>query len=211
MRGLHAFGPSIHNRLHLSTIPAVCILSGTPIALFNRVRSQAASTRYLGADLTGHHLIPSRDAWSSFLIWKLDDTRLNFEGKLGQSPLQGNRDVVETCNGTGMVWRRLSQADAALSRAHQPDIVGTSSPEQIHSPFDMELNEGGGGPVDDISKAAAEAGRVVRYNDVVVLQHVDTGLVTVPLILRKTEGKTHAIVSVESECRGSLGVHMHHS
>ncbi|KAJ3057053.1 hypothetical protein HK097_001022 [Rhizophlyctis rosea] len=175
----------------------LCILSGTPIVLFNRVRSQAASTRYLGADLTGHHLIPSRDAWSSFLIWTLDDPRLNLEGKLGQSPMQGSRDVVETCNGTGMVWKRISHADRAVSQGTEHDIVGSTPPAQDASSFETSSNIDGGAAEDDIVSEAPVSGRVVRYNDVVILQHVDTGLVTVPLILRKTEGKTHAVVTVE--------------
>ncbi|KAJ3035673.1 hypothetical protein HDV00_003559 [Rhizophlyctis rosea] len=176
----------------------LCILSGTPIALFNRVRSQSVSTRYLGADLAGRRLVPQREGWSSFLIWTLDDPRLNIDNGTGESPVRNGKDVVETCNGQDMVWKRvttLGRAGGDGDEQGSDDLGGT--PSSAGASLDGGLGGSSNGLEGDGARAAGGAGRVVRYDDVVVLQHLETGLVTVPLILRKTEGKTTAIVRAD--------------
>ncbi|KAL0086776.1 p53-like transcription factor [Phycomyces blakesleeanus] len=58
----------------------LCIHHGTPISLFNRIRSQTVSTKYLGVsagekDVTGACFVARTGSWDPFIIWIADTTR----------------------------------------------------------------------------------------------------------------------------------------
>ncbi|KAJ3275822.1 hypothetical protein HK104_003817 [Borealophlyctis nickersoniae] len=188
----------------------LCILSGTPISLFNRHRSQTNTTRYLGVSPTGTALAPLDTTWTSFLIWCLDDPRFDEECVPGLAPgLKGGKEV-KLGGGVG-VWKVPVCAVEEEGREREGSEVTTTgtgtgsvaSPQQAGAP--------GHGPVGSSTSGAGEdeagarmppgAGRVVRYDDVVVLQHVGTGLITVPLVVRKIEGRTKAVGGKE-RCGG---------
>ncbi|KAI8928228.1 hypothetical protein BC831DRAFT_449025 [Entophlyctis helioformis] len=52
---------------------AVALCSGDHIALFNRVRSQTVSTRYLTVSADGTRLTSRHTPWEAFIIWSEDD------------------------------------------------------------------------------------------------------------------------------------------
>ena len=56
----------------------VCVFSGSKIALFNRVKSQTVSTRYLAVPDSNPHqktLEGKPHDWDAFIIWAVDDPR----------------------------------------------------------------------------------------------------------------------------------------
>ncbi|KAJ3089155.1 hypothetical protein HK102_007063 [Quaeritorhiza haematococci] len=55
----------------------LCIKSGSTIALFNRVRSQSNSTRYLAVSADGAQLVSRSSTWDSFVIWRIDDPKFD--------------------------------------------------------------------------------------------------------------------------------------
>lgn len=56
----------------------VCIHHGTTVSLFNRIRSQTVSTKYLGVsedETTGTCFVARTTSWDPFVIWIVDTTR----------------------------------------------------------------------------------------------------------------------------------------
>ena len=57
----------------------VCIHHGTTISLFNRIRSQTVSTKYLGVstgkDNNGTCFVARTGSWDPFVIWIVDTNR----------------------------------------------------------------------------------------------------------------------------------------
>lgn len=88
---------------------SVCILSGSNIALFNRLRSQTVTTKYLLID--NEELVVDAIDWNQFKIWKIDrelydaaesssfiwknETELNFVRVTGQEILYEDAIVLE--------------------------------------------------------------------------------------------------------------------
>lgn len=83
----------------------VCVHHGSTIALFNRIRSQTVSTKYLGVDpSTTNQLdfVARQSAWDPFLIWAVDGDK-GGGGKKGHGALHYNQRVVLQCVKTGMM------------------------------------------------------------------------------------------------------------
>ncbi|RKO91268.1 hypothetical protein BDK51DRAFT_29425 [Blyttiomyces helicus] len=162
-----------------------CFLSGTRIALFNRVRSQTTTTRYLG--VMGHTLVSSESSWDAFLIWAVNDPGFDAHTAPGISPIQsarvGDRGLVDRTRDhpqCHLVWTVPSAGGGGGPR-------GRMAEGQRRPPSD--------GLVVDAIAAVGRVPRAIRYDEPVVLQHVGTGLVTRPLIARKVEGRINAVMS----------------
>ncbi|KAL2913663.1 hypothetical protein HK105_206823 [Polyrhizophydium stewartii] len=158
------------------------ISSGDYIALFNRVRSQTVSTRYMTVSPDGMRLSSSHSPWDTFVIWLHDDPMFRArqratKGARPSEPWRLQHLAPEPPSMDGVTEVEVQAGESSLGRSDQTQ--GSS-----------------GGRFDDDSSVSE---RTLHYGDVVILENLMTGLLTVPLILRRVDGKCLAVI----EDRGS--------
>ncbi|KAL5036964.1 hypothetical protein RTP6_004472 [Batrachochytrium dendrobatidis] len=151
--------PSRNKSVAKSSENIIC--SGHYIALFNRVRSQTISTRYMSVSQDGSKLTSRHTPWDTFIIWLESDPvyiarKANFDGN--------NKSVV---------------SDDVRSL----DFESNSRKESLWN-VDGENSQ--------LFKDKPES--TIHYGNTVVLENLMTGLLTVPLIVRRVNGKSMAVV-----------------
>ncbi|KAJ3230998.1 hypothetical protein HDU78_007968 [Chytriomyces hyalinus] len=141
------------------------IYSGTSIALFNRLKAQKITTRYLTTNTEGTVLSVAYPNWHAWVLWKIDDPRFTAPCRADEISglFQSAFNERNAPLGTSLIWSTSSTGvlvDEIEFNTNSSDI--------------MDTNE----DIEAISRTC------LVFGDVVVLENTVTGLITRPFILR---------------------------
>ncbi|KAJ3109324.1 hypothetical protein HDU97_007818 [Phlyctochytrium planicorne] len=194
--------------------PDLCLYSGSMISLFNRVRAQNVSTRFLSSDVHGNHFELRSATWEAWYIWALDDPRLDPTCLPGESPVipaPPPSETNATSNATTSIQAPLVLCTAATrfnARIPENPTVAKFRNSGVAALDDSMLSPGakpgglgaGSGDPRAPNRTAVwlRGGRPLSYGDAVILQNAVTGLTTVPLILRVVDGKNKVVVEPQN-------------
>ncbi|KAF9926407.1 hypothetical protein FBU30_004007 [Linnemannia zychae] len=150
----------------------LCIHHGTTISLFNRIRSQTVSTKYLGVSTTTQA--------SAHAPWNYGHNNLKDWPSLD---VMGDSSPVNTDGGTCFVAR---------TGGWDPFVVWIVSPGQTRTETLQEHSQRHPGfpppPAIAINSPAENAPQIpIHYNQPIVLQCLSTGLVSPVMVIRKVD------------------------
>ncbi|KAJ3083737.1 hypothetical protein HK100_009413, partial [Physocladia obscura] len=179
------------------------VFSGSQIALFNRLKAQKISTKYLASDHYGSYLSVTYPTWQPWIIWSINDPCFNPAYVPGESPIawaqQNKKNKANNCNPSGknssehqmwhssvsdpLVWvqgsSRINSESELFSKHSEnpPDNLETTESSAFLTTRQNEKDE----------PSEEDSGKVLKFGDTIVLQNAVTGLVTRPLTLRNID------------------------
>ncbi|KAI8905295.1 hypothetical protein DFJ77DRAFT_479572 [Powellomyces hirtus] len=190
------------SRKKLTAKAQLLISSGSTITMFNRTKSQTGSTRFLGVDPDSLNVQPcpadletGLSVWDNWVIYTMDDPRFDHTTVPGCSPMvtapQGNGVLSTVKNGqkqSKLVWARPPTTGEKGSDAVKNFVTPPMTPRVGQSTSNSQSPPGS--HIGEVEQEPA----LVHYGDTVVLQHCATGLVLRPMIIRKIENRTCAVL-----------------